>query len=218
MPLVIPNAIVAGTTITASDVEANNNAIKAYLNGGITAVAVAPNFSQNHIMNGEYIADNVDYDMTSGHEIGAQELPSMLVGALTKYWATNARLARTIPRTGTTFYMKEPGMILVRFECHVRGFESETAAPFSSSTARIFCSLDGLTESETLFTFEEERDWGTGAVGGVLPSWEKRRSYNGHFMFLSVAAGEHTIALTGTANSQAFFLKGLSFTIEQHYT
>lgn len=218
MPLVIPNAIIAGTPISASDIEANNGAIKAYLNGGISNIAVAPSFTSNHVMNGEYISDNIDYDMTSGHEIGAQELPSMLVGALPKYWATNARAPRTIPRTGTTFYMKQPGTILVRFECHVRGYESETAAPFSTSSANIYCSLDGARALATMHSFDEENDWGTSVGGAVLPSWEKRRSFNAHFMFTNVAAGEHSIEMMGTANSQAFFLKGLSFTIEQHYS
>ena len=218
MALVIPNAIIAGTTISASDIEANNGAIKAYINGGISNIAVAPSFTSNHVMNGEYIGDNIDYDMTSGHEIGAQELPSMLVGALPKYWATNTRAPRTIPRTGTTFYMKQPGTILVRFECHVRGYESETVAPFSTSSANIYCSLDGARALATMHSFDEENDWGTSVGGAVIPSWEKRRSFNGHFMFTNVAAGEHSIEMMGTANSQAFFLKGLSFTIEQHYS
>ena len=218
MALVLPHAIAAGTTIDAGDIQDNNNAIKAYLNGGIANIAVAPAFKSNHVMNGEYIPDNIDYDMTSGHEIGAQELPGMLVGALPKYWATNTRAPKTIPRTGTTFYMKQPGIILVRFECHVRGYESETAAPFSSSTANIYCSLDAARALATMHTFAEESDWGTSVGGAVLPSWEKRRSFNGHFMFLSVSAGEHSVELMGTANSQAFFLKNLSFTIEQHYS
>jgi hypothetical protein len=218
MALVLPHAIVAGTTIDAGDIQDNNNAIKAYLNGGIANIAVTPAFKSNHVMNGEYITDNVDYDMTSGHEIGPQELPSMLVGALPKYWATNASSPKTIPRTGTTFYMKQPGTILVRYECHVRGYESETAAPFSTSSANIYCSLDGARALATMHTFQEENDWGTSVGGAVIPSWEKRRSFNGHFMFLLVSAGEHSVELMGTANSQAFFLKNLSFTIEQHYS
>jgi hypothetical protein len=218
MPLIIPNAFVAGTVIDATKVEANNEAIKKYLNGGNVTYASAPAFSQNNIMNGEYIFDNMDFDGTSGHEIGAQELPVMLVGALPKYWSTSTGSPKTIPRTGTTFYMKAQGDILVRFEMAVRGFESETVAPFSSSVASIWIALDGANFAATKFVFAEENDWGTGAVGGVIPSWEKRRTYNGCYLLQSIPPGEHTIELVGNSNAQAFFLRNLSFTIEQHYS
>jgi hypothetical protein len=42
MPLVIPNAFISGNPIVAADIEANNEAIKKYLNGGITAADVSP--------------------------------------------------------------------------------------------------------------------------------------------------------------------------------
>lgn len=219
MPLVIPNAFISGNPIVAADIEANNGSIKKYLNGGITAADVSPTatIKTQHVMNGEYLPTNIDYDMTSGHEIGAQELPSMLVGNLPKYWGKTDRLAQTIPKTGTTFYMKEDGFVLVRFEASVKGYEAETVAPFSSAKAQIWIGLDDTYYSSTKFTFEEESDWGSSFVGGAIPSWEKRRSYNGHFAIYNVTKGEHTISLFGNSNSQAFFIKALSFTIETHY-
>ena len=87
----------------------------------------------------------------------------------------------------------------------------------SSDLADIFVSLDGTYASASKFVAEEENDWGNGFVGGVLPSWERRRTFNGCYLFKSIAAGEHTIEMMGRADSQAFFLRNLSFTIEQHY-
>lgn len=219
MTLAIPNIFTNGTTIDAAQIEANNGAIKKQVNGGIIAADITNNagFDLQHIMNGEYLPTNIDYDMTSGHEIGAQELPSMLVGALPKYWANLSRPPRSIPRTGTTFYMKQVGDVFIRFDMAVKGYESETVAPFSDGAAQIFIAVDDNFYSSTKFVFEEENDWGGGFAGGAIPGWEKRRSYGGHFVVNNLAAGEHTISLVGHCGSQAFFLKALSFTIEAHY-
>lgn len=219
MPLFIPNTFLAGNPIVANSVEQNNEAIKKYLNGGIAPADISPAaiIKRQHVMNGEYLPTNIDYDMTSGHEIGAQELPSMLVGNLPKHWATTSRPAQTIPRTGTTFYMKEAGFILVRFTAAVKGYESEAVAPFAPAKAQIFIGLDNDYYNSTKFTFEEESDWGSSFVGGKIPSWEKRRSYNGHYAIYNVSKGEHTISLFGNSDSQAFFIRALSFTIEVHY-
>ena len=219
MPLFIPNTFLAANPIVANSVEQNNEAIKQYLNGGMlnTSISPAAIIKRQHVMNGEYLPTNIDYDMTSGHEIGAQELPSMLVGGLPKHWARTIRPAQTIPRTGTTFYMKEAGFILVRFVASVKGYESETVAPFAPAKANIFIGLDNVYYESTKFGFEEESDWGASFVGGKIPSWEKRRSYNGHYRWSNVSKGEHTISLFGNSDSQAFFIKALSFTIEVHY-
>jgi hypothetical protein len=219
MTLAIPNVFTNGTTISAAQVEANNDAIKRQINGGIIAADISATaaIDMQHIMNGEYLSTNIDYDMTSGHEIGAQELPSMLVGALTKYFGNLTVSPKSIPKTGTTFYMKQTGDVVIRFDMAVKGYESETQAPFSTSAAQIFIAVDDNFYSSTKFVFEEENDWGASFVGGAIPGWEKRRSYGGHFVVSNLAAGEHTIYLVGHCGSQAFFLKALSFTIEAHY-
>lgn len=219
MPLIIPNVFGTGTVISGAAIEANNDAVKRFINGGIAPVDLSASavIQPQHVMNGEYLPTNIDYDMTSGHEIGAQELPVMLVGVLPKYWAGTARAARSIPKTGTTFYMKATGTVSVRFEAHVKGYESETVAPFTSAAANMWIAIDGQYYPETKFTFEEESDWGASFVGGAFPSWEKRRSYNGHYVLYNVGAGEHTVSLFGNADAQAFWIRNLSFTIETHY-
>jgi hypothetical protein len=219
MTLAIPNTFTNGTAIDAAQIEANNGAIKKQINGGIIAadISATAGIDQQHIMNGEYLPTNIDYDMTSGHEVGAQELPSMLVGALTKYFGNLSVSPKSIPRTGTTFYMKKAGDVFIRFDVAVKGYESETVAPFNAATAQIFIAVDDNFYSSTKFVFEEENDWGGSFVGGLFPGWEKRRSYGGHFVVNNLAAGEHTICLVGHCGSQAFFLKALSFTIEAHY-
>jgi hypothetical protein len=219
MTLAIPNTFTNGTVINAAQIEANNDAIKKQINGGIIAADISATaaIDMQHIMNGEYLPTNIDYDMTSGHEIGAQELPSMLVGALTKYFGNLTVSPKSIPRTGTTFYMKQAGDVVIRFDMAVKGYESETSAPFTNAVASIFIAVDDVSYFSTKFVFEEENDWGGGFVGGAIPGWEKRRSYGGHFVVNSLPAGEHTISLVGHCGSQAFFLKALSFTIEAHY-
>lgn len=220
MTLAIPNTFFPGAAINAAQIEANNNAIKNQCNGGINAADIASpaGIDLQHIMNGEYLPTNIDYDMTSGHEIGAQELPRMLVGALPKYWGNTSRRPKTIPRTGTTFYLKQPANIVVRFDAFVKGYESELTSPFSVNYSNIFIDIDGVFYSVTKYVFSEELDWGAGVGGGLIPSWERRRSYNGHFVLYNQAAGEHTVSLAGNSDAQAFFIKNLSFTIEVHYT
>jgi len=144
MALVIPNTFVPATVIDAADIQENNEAVKKHINGGILGTDVDPfaGVDQQHIMNGEYLPTNIDYDMTSGHEIGAQELASMLVGALPKYWANLTVSPKSIPRTGTTFYMKAPGTAIIRFDMAVKGYESETSAPFTSGQAQIWIAVD----------------------------------------------------------------------------
>ena len=219
MPLTIPNVFGTGTVINGSLIEQNNATIKSFINGGITVGELNPAavIQPQHVMNGEYLPTNIDYDMTSGHEIGAQELPVMLVGVLPRYWAKTPRAPRSIPRTGTTFYMKTSGTVLIRFDAYVKGYESETVAPITSAEANMWIALDGTYYPETKFVFEEESDWGTSFAGGLFPSWEKRRAYNGHYALYNVGAGEHTVSLLGNADSQAFFIRNLSFTIEVHY-
>lgn len=219
MTLAIPNIFVSGTAMSASAIQTNNDAVKVQLNGGIVAAdrAASAGFDLQHIMNGEYLPTNIDYDMTSGHEIGAQELPRMLVGALPRFWAIRDRTARTVPRTGTTFYLKQQADVLFRFDAAVQGYESETAAPFTSSRAELYINIDGTNYGVTKYIFTEESDWGSSVGGGEFPGWEKRRSYNGHFILFNMAAGEHTVSLAGNADAQAFFIKAFSFTIEAHY-
>jgi len=219
MSLVIPNIFFPGAAINAQSIEANNEAIKAQCNGGITAADIASvaGLDLQHIMNGEYLPTNIDYDMTSGHEIGAQELPRMLVGALPRFWGNTGREPKSIPRTGTTFYLKQPAHVLVRFDAFVKGYESETTAPITASFAVIYVGIDGAYYRATKYNFVEENDWGASVGGAAFPSWERRRSYNGHIVAFNLPAGEHTVSMVGVADAQAFFIKNLSFTIEAHY-
>lgn len=219
MTLAIPNAFFPGIPINAQSIEANNNAIKNQTNGGIVSgdIAAFAGIDLQHIMNGEYLPTNIDYDMTSGHEIGTQELPRMLVGALPRFWANTGRTPRSIPRTGTTFYLKQPAHVLVRFDAFVKGYESEITAPITSSFAVIRIGIDGAFYDVTKHNFSEENDWGASVGGALFPSWERRKAFNGHIVAFNLAAGEHTVSMVGTADAQAFFIKNLSFTIEAHY-
>lgn len=220
MSLVIPNIFFPGVAINAQSIEANNEAIKKQCNGGITPsdiLSPGAAIDLQHVMNGEYLPTNIDYDMTSGHEIGAQELPRMLVGALPKFWGNTSRSPKSIPRTGTTFYLKQPAHVLVRFDAFVKGYESELTAPISANFAVINIAIDNAVYGVTKYNFVEENDWGASTGGMLFPSWERRRSFNGHIVAFNLPAGEHTVCMVGRSDAQAFFIKNLSFTIEAHY-
>ena len=83
MPLVIPHAFAAGTSINGANIEENNDVVKTYLNGNIVAgdVNAAQKWvTQPYVMTGFYNAIINQHEFATGMVQGAPELPKFQTG------------------------------------------------------------------------------------------------------------------------------------------
>lgn len=117
-----PNTFVAGTTLTAADVEGNNEALRVYLHGAIPSGDVANDqwIDTRHVQPPVYSAfEGVQHGVT-GHQGGQWSGgPTVRLTFLTKYLTGNgvqrSRSWQRIPNTSFSIKLQQPAFVLFHY-------------------------------------------------------------------------------------------------------
>jgi hypothetical protein len=139
-----PNTFVAGTTLTAADVEGNNEALRVYLHGAIPSGDVANDgwIDTRHVQPPVYSPfEGLQHGVT-GHQGGQWSGgPVVRLNFLTKYLTGNgvqrSRSWQRIPNTSFTVQLQNPAFLLFHYWYEVEvGPDNSTGGDQTAQTNR----------------------------------------------------------------------------------
>lgn len=218
-----PNSFSAGVNIGFVEVQANIDALRNYINGGMIAGDIfdsAPWVETKHIMKGEYTGISNTYEFRSGVSMGnlginpAGGLGSSFIGE-----ADNGN--PQIPGTGFSFFLDERSDVTITMTAFPRAYSGDTAATVSSPALtwiRLSAAESGATYPYTIQSILSEGEFGVrpngGAASNVGPGWERRRPYHSTNTIFNMAAGEHKFYMMCSAGDRCIPFKFWKVTVQ----
>jgi hypothetical protein len=227
MALTIPNSFTNGTSIDATKIQANNDAIKLFVNGNIAAGDLkSTNWCRtSNIMNGYYSAIINQFEFTTGLVQGGPELPrfhpgavSIAIGDADSVLTTEGSGLTLVPRTCISFNLEADAK--VRYKCTFEMFPlDDDTGTFSdiSKSSLLMVTVDGVAQTRTKHIVQAMQDVGSGeGTGTYIPVYEGIRQFNTDIT-LSLTKGEHEIAIVAASNEQVTWVGRYSISLEAYY-
>lgn len=227
MAITIPNNFTNGTVIDGSEIEANNNTIKTYINGNIlTGDLKSTNWVRtSNIMNGFYSAINNQFQFTTGLVQGSPEFPRFHPGA-TGIAIGDADAELTIdgsgltllPRTCVSFSLERDAKVRYKCTFEMYPLDDDTGAFSDVSKSSILAVIvDGTVQNRTKHICQAMQDVGSGeGTGTFIPVYEGIRQFNTDIT-LDLTKGEHEIAIVAASNEQVTWVGRYSVSLEAYY-
>lgn len=227
MPITIPHSFSDGTAIEGSELEANNNTIKLFVNGNIQAGDLkSTNWCRTtNIMNGFYSAIINQFEFTTGVVQGSPEFPKfnpggigISIGDADTVLTTAGSGLVLIPRTCINFSLEADAK--VRFKCSFEMFplDDDTGA-YSDIGKSTLCmvSIDRTPETRTKHICQAMMDVGSGeGTGAYIPVYEGVRQFNTDIT-IDLNKGEHEIGIVAASNEQITWIGRYTLSLEAYY-
>ena len=239
MPLVIPHAFAAGTSINGANIEENNDVVKTYLNGNIVAgdVNAAQKWvTQPYVMTGFYNAIINQHEFATGMVQGAPELPKFQTGGssiaigdavnsllndvqLPTYQNKNGNAS--LPRSYINFTLEKAANVVYSITMQMYPLDDDTgaySAVFKSTV--ITLDVDGTLQNGSKHVCQAMGDVGTSYTNSpeanVIPPYEGIREFR--FTYIgNLAAGDHSIGLQSCSNEQITWVGRIGISMEAYY-
>jgi len=218
MAYTAPNTFSNGAVISSTDVQANIDALKEYLNGDVAAGDISNTefVEPRHIMKGLYHPTENKYEMVSGVYIGTStsDLPTFNPGYAGSYLASFSDSRVPIPGTGISFYLEHGSAdVVVNISIAPRGLAVDDA----EKQFRFDFRLDESTNNYSSFFGAKETSPESSGAGNDIPGCYRRRSYNVSTTFTDVSAGNHEIRIYCSSDDRAIPLTNYSYTVKAYY-
>ena len=221
-------AFVDGNTIVSADVDANLEAMGAYINGGAVAADLtgfpANPIKQQHLAHGSYNPINNQLQMISGVAGGFNSFASdrsFIVAAPTARSIPTTPQDMTLQNCTISFYLAQPANVFFNF------FVSCVFPPISNVTpinnyAKIQVYLDDVDFAQTIMSGEREiMSAGQNAVptGGVASNiaLHKRSPWSGFHSRPNLGVGHHHIGLRGHCEGHYMMMVSWGVSLEAYY-
>jgi len=239
LPLVIPNAFAAGTSINGLNIEANNDVVKTYLNGNIATGDVFAGIkwvTQPYVMTGFYNAIINQHEFATGMVQGAPELPkfqtggtSVAIGDASGTLINTAQLPTypnangnaELPRTYINFTLEKAANIIYSITMQLYPLDDDTGA-YSNAFKSTVLTLDvnGTLQNGSKHVCQAMGDVGTyytnSPEANVIPPYEGIREFR--FTYVgTLAAGDHKIGIQACSNEQITWTGRMGISMEAYY-
>ncbi len=213
-------AFVDGNTIVSADVDANLEAMGAYINGGVvtadlTGFPTNP-IKQQHLAHGSYNPINNQLQMISGVAGGFNSFSS------DRSFIVSAPTARSIPatpqdmplqNTSISFYLAQPANVFFNFFVSCVFPPIGTVTPINNY-AKISVYLDDVPFAQT--TMSGEREIGGGVIASNI-ALHKRSPWSGFYTSPNLGVGHHHIGLRGHCQGHYMMMVSWGVSLEAYY-
>lgn len=229
MPVVIPHTFTSNTNIEGPEVQANNNAIKNWLNGGFRAaptdVLTSKWIKASQIMNGYYNAIINQFEFTTGLVQGNPEFPKFNPGGTSvAIGDANSDLTVTgsgfilVPRTSCTFTLEADAKVVISIVSEMFPLDDDTGTySDDGKSTMVALAVDGTVQNATKHIAQAMMDVGaSGGTGDFIPLYEGQRQFHSTIT-LDLAKGDHTIGLAACSNEQITWISRYSLSLECYY-
>lgn len=227
MPASIPVTFSAATPIIASELQSNNDAMRAYINGKgiVKADIVNASLTAEEIIRGEAYNVNKDhqfvtsdvYSQFSGTEVLNRSYVTGEMKTLPDFSTTTQYI--TVANSGKQFVMEEDGLILVHgyFAIVFPVDCSPNLNLHTGSTDQdVYLLIDGARPSTSkALAFTEDTVVPAGS-GSALATLAVRRSYPISYL-TSKSAGIHTVSLVINCTTSYGYVSAKNLSIEIIY-
>lgn len=203
-----PVTFLTGTTLQASDVEANLIALKKYIDGGVAAgdLDTKPWVDRTHLMRGRYNPIQNQYSFISGINAGQAygRVPTIAVqqfnGGIQQYTyltKSNSDPLATgnsefiVPQTSFTFTLEQASVVYYQFNAFPISFADAVAG---QATTELQVVVDGTTEVHSSISYILEET-------NVSISKVERHLVNTYGLWTSLSAGTHHISIYGSSTA-----------------
>lgn len=224
MALTIPNTFTQNTKIEADKMHENLEAVKNYVNGNMQVADIQTTSqwaTEKHFMKGIYFPTDNHFEMMSGMYQGPSmsDLPAFHPGYGGKFVAAidGSAPPQPVPGTGVSFYLEHEADVMVNLCISPRGLPILTGGNDGAAMAIFLDTYSSANNNYSQLTINKEKDIASVGAGADIPGFYRRRFYEVHTVFPTVAAGYHTLYLAIRSNLRAVPLKFYSYSIEAYY-
>lgn len=227
MAITIPNSFSNATAIDGSEIEANNNTIKTFVNGNVGASDLkTTNWCRtSNIMNGYYNAIINQFEFTTGVVQGGPELPrfhpgaaSIAIGDANGVLTVEGSGMTQVPRTCISFNLEADAKVRYKCTFEMYPLDDDTGA-FSdvSKSSLLAVIVDGDIQTRTVHFCQAMQDVGSGeGTGTYIPVYEGIRQFNTEIS-LELTKGNHEIAIVAASNEQVTWIGRYTVSLEAYY-
>ena len=219
MAYTVPNTFSNGTVINSEEITENNDALRNYINGGVSASDIStltPWVEAKHIMKGLYQPITNQYEMESGLSAGSPVFPFYHPGYFGSQFHKKGGSGRAdVPNTHVDFYLVRDATVFFYYTISPR-----VLAPLDTSSPTnclISLNVDGSTinTSQNAFTEQIEVNNSGGADEPIVSRY-RRRTYSYQYV-CEMTAGDHTIKLVGQSGATSVPLKFYTYSLQAFY-
>lgn len=215
MPYIPPKYFAGATTIVATDVQENLDALRNYVSGDIRASDLSPTnwAGPRNIMRGRYDPIVNQYKLTSG-VIASRNSETNETSWISR--ATTGSVGGTtpsfscFPNSAISFYLEQDAHVIMQFYAspvNPLGTTDETKLfIYVDDTDRIAMSRNTIRSEVPAF----------GSAFGYSGEHQARNNFGGYLM-RTLSAGQHSMSLKGTSTSSYTFLCNWGVSLEAYY-
>tara|TARA_R100000005_G_C5000697_1_gene207605 strand:- start:2532 stop:3215 length:684 start_codon:yes stop_codon:yes gene_type:complete len=227
MAITVPNNFSTGTPIDGSEIEANNNAIKTWLNGNMdpSDLKTSTWCRSSMFMNGYYSAIINQFEFTTGVVQGAPERPKFMPGAAgvsigdadNQLTIDGSGLTK-LPRTWINFHCEKDARVTFKCNGEMYPLDDDTGTYSDQAKSTIIAvQVDETIQDKTKHIAQAMIDVGSqGGTGDFIPTYEGIRQYCTEIT-MELTAGDHTIGLVCASNEQITWFGRYSLSLEVYY-
>lgn len=211
-----PNTFVAGNLIESARIQENNDALRAYVNGGVQKSNVQGGWIQpKHIMKGVYFPLMNEYEMESCLSKGMPDYPIYHPGYYGQQIHDFGGSGRaTIPTTSISFYLEQDATVFFYTTLSVRPLDVDGASS-DSYMCVLSVSINGAIKNNSQGYFIQLKP--ISAAGDNIIMSPYRTAQWDYCLSFEATKGKNTIELVGQSGIVSVPLKFYNYTIQAYY-
>lgn len=206
MAYTAPHSFAAGAIIDGSNIQANIDKLRDYVNGGMATADIqnASWIETKHLMRGEFIGISNSYEMRSGlsmGNIGVNESSGIGGRLIGQEEGGNP----AIPGSGFSYFLDDISDVWITVTAFPRMYDGDAAATITTNSTGIYMvdANSTTTYPYTYHTYLSEAKFGvnprSGANNEQLPGWERRKGFRFTWALFNQAVGEHAFYMSASA-------------------
>lgn len=230
MPFVKPHSFTANTNIQSSQINANNEAMRKYINKGVGVVDYAEDSVDTpEVVRGEYFFLTEDHQFTTGDmytlKVGDESIfRDYFTGQLKRVDETSIVTWFIISESGKQMVLERDAKVFIHANLEVvtvknygMDYDDDGAVDNDGEQSKIKLFIDGVVKDITIGRAFEETSGAVGLASGCSPTKTKRRTYNVSYLTEELDEGTHTVYFAVDPRVDAGYCSIRNITLEVLY-